>query len=392
MRTIIICLYLGLLNSVALGWKDVHLPMEKDKKTTSEVPKPWIRTIYSSKKEIVTPTVIGGVTFSKKPLPTPDPLEPWVSLEKDGSPKTIKPEIKNGRTNRASPTYNTYFQTLTTKTYSYEELKAHNMDPNDVYEEEVFIDEDDTYTSLNPIIRCTPDRYFKKGLAKDISSEPFCTPRENSVWKVGKTYFITWYTHFLTDENSDKVSEEVRIHLSYVKEKLTDKGYNKRDLSATFFSSEWVKNVDGVFPITIEQDWLQGYFDRKIVVSVQPSHISDDDFDPLENGVMIHIMLGSKVAKQTEEDRVRIDAVIYDQEWYYVALTIPTVVIVAFVAMYFFLQLTRGDRDISDVTRDVLSKQHRVLGTFAKMKKYKNIKNHKYSELPKYNKKSTKQT
>lgn len=150
--------------------------------------------------------------------------------------------------------------------------------------------------------------------------------------------------------------------------------------------------MDGVFPITIEQDWLQGYYDRKIVVSVQPSHISDDEFNPLENGVMTHIMLGSKVAKLSEEDRVRIDAAIYDQEWYYVALTAPTVVVVALVVMYFFLQLTRGDRDISDVTKDALSKKHRVLGTFAKMKKYKNIKNHKYSELPKYNKKSTKQT
>lgn len=376
---------------VALGWKDVHRPNEKKVKTTSEEPKPWMRTIYSTEKEIVTPTVIAGVTFSGKPLPTPDPLEPWVSLNKDGTPKTIKPEIKNGRTKKGHPTYSTYFQTLSTKTYSYEDLKAHNMDPNDVYEEEVYIDEDDTYTSLNPIIRCTPERYLNKGSAKDVSSEPFCTPKENSMWKVGKTYFITWYTHFLTDENSDKVSDKVRVHLSYVKEKLTEKGYHKRDLPATFFSSEWVKNVDGIYPITIEEDWLQGYYERKIVISVQPDYISDDEFNPLENGVMAYIMLGSKVAKSTEEQYALEEAGIFDREWYYVALAIPTVVVIALVLMYFFLQVNSGNRDFSDITKDTLSKRHRVLGTISKMKKFKNIKNHKYSELPTYNKKSSKQ-
>ena len=390
MKFVVFYTCLGVFNSIAFGWKDVHRPMERDKKTTNEVPKPWIRTIYSSQKEIVTPTVIGGVTFSKKPLPTPDPLEPWISLNNDGSPKTIKPEIKNGRTKRASPTYNMYFQTLSVKTYSYEDVKAHNMNPNDIYEEEVFIDEDDTYTSLNPIIRCTPDRFFKKGLAKDISSEPFCTPRENSLWKVGKSYFITWYTHFFSEFSSEKKADKVRIHLSYVREKLTRKGYNKRDFAGTFFTSEWVKNLDGVFPITIEQDWLQGYYDRRILVSIQPSYISVDEFNPLENGVMLHIMLGSKVAKKGQKERALIDAAVYDQEWYYVALTIPTVVVMALVLMYFFLQLTKGDRDFSDITKDALSKKRRILGTFIKMKKYKNIKNSKYSELPKYNEKTNK--
>lgn len=391
MKSVVFWSYLALFCSVALGYKDVHRPNEKKKKTTSEDPKPWKRTIYSTEIEIVTPTVIAGVTFSRKPLPTPDPLEPWVSLNKDGSPKTIKPEIKNGRTKKGHPTYTTYFQTMSTKTYSYEDLKAKNMDPHDIFEEEVYIDEDDTYTSLNPIIRCTPDRYLNKGLAKDISSEPFCTPKENSMWKVGKTYFITWYTHFLTEENSDKVSEKVRIHLSYVKEKLSEKGYHKRDIPATFYSSEWISNVDGVFPIEIDEAWLQGYYERKIIVSVQPLHISDDEFNPLENGVMTYIMLGSKVAKTTEEEWALQDAGIYDQEWYYVALAIPTMVVIALVLMYFFLQLNSGNRDFSEITNETLSKRHKVLGTISKMKRFKNIKNHKYSELPTYNKKSSKQ-
>ncbi|CCK71455.1 Psg1p KNAG_0H00390 [Huiozyma naganishii CBS 8797] len=376
----------ALVPSLVSGYKRVHRP--KDKETTSEEPKPWIRTIYSTQKEIVTPTVIAGVTFSAKPLATPDPLEPWVSLNKDGSPKTIKPEIKNGRTRKARPDYSTYFQTLGIVTMKYDEVQAHNMDPNDVYEEEIFIDEDKTYVSLNPIGRCTPAGYFNKGLSKDISSEPFCTPRENVLWKVDKTYFVSWYTHFFRDENSDKVIDRVRVHLSYVREKADEKGFHKRDIKGTFFSSEWLKNVDGMLPVTVDEKWLQGYYERKIIVSVQPENVPDDEFNPLLNGVMVNMLLGSKVAKTTKEEWARQDAGIYDREWYYVALSIPTVVVIAIVAIYFFLQLNGKNRDFSDVTRSALAKKHRVLGPISKMKKFKNMKNHKYSELPISNKSS----
>ena len=115
------------LSQEAVAYKKVHRP--KVKETTSEEVKPWIRTIYESQVEIVTPTVIAGVTFSGRPAPTPDPLEPWVSLKKDGTPQTIKPELKNGRTKKGRPEYSTYFKTLSVMTYSFEDLKAHNMDP-----------------------------------------------------------------------------------------------------------------------------------------------------------------------------------------------------------------------------------------------------------------------
>ncbi|CCF57396.1 hypothetical protein KAFR_0C04050 [Kazachstania africana CBS 2517] len=362
-----------------------------DKETTSEELKPWLRTIYSTKAEIVTPTVIAGVTFSAKPAATPDPLEPWVSLNKDGSPKTIKPELKNGRTKNPHPEYSTYFQTASVRTFSYEELKAHNMDPNDVYEEEVFIDEDKTYVSLNPIIRCTPERYFMKGSANDISSQPFCTPRENTSWKVGKTYFVSWFTRFFEDEFSGEVVENVRVHLSYVKEKASEKGFHKRDIPATFFSSEWLKNVDGMYGIEIDGDWLQGQYERKIVVSVQPSNIPDEEFNPLENGVLLYMIQGSKVSKYSKEELALQDAGISNDKWYYVALSIPTMVIFALVCIYFFLHYNGKYRDFSDVTQAALGKRHRVLGEVSKMKKFRKMKNHKYSELPSYNEKSSKQ-
>lgn len=381
----------SLLASCASAYKNVHHPKE-EKESTSEEPKEWFRTIYSTRVEIVKPTVIAGVTFSGKPKATADPLEPWVSLDKLGQPKTIRPEIKNGRTVRAVPDYSTYFQTAAVRTYSYEDLKAHNMDPNDKYEEEYFIPEDDTYTSLNPVMRCTPDSYFHKGLAKDISSEPFCTPRENVQWKVGHTFFATWYTRFFEEENSGKVAHMVRIHMSYVKESLSEKGMSKRDLHATFFSSEWVKNIDGIYAIKPHQDWLQGEYDRKIVLSVQPDYISDAEFNPLENGVVMHIIQGSKVAKTTKEDWVLIESGLQKEKWWYIALTMPTIAIIVFVILYFFLRANKGMRDFSDVTKVTLGKKHKVLGKFANMKKFKGMRNHKYTDLPSYNKNKGKQS
>lgn len=377
-----------LLQAQVFAWRPVIFPKEKE--TTSEEPKPWIRTVYSTKVEIVTPTVIGGVTFSAKPDPTPNPLKPWVSLNKDGRPKTIKPEIKNGHTKKGYPDYSTYFKTASIRTYSYEELKAHNMDPNDVYEEEVWIDEDQTYVGLNPIIRCTPNRYVNK--KHDILEGPFCTPRENSRFKVGNVYFVTWYTKFFEEPTTGKVADKVRMHISYVREKAKEKGYiHRRELPATFYSSEWMDNLDGIHAVEPELDWLQGAYERRVVISVQPDYISDDEFDPLENGVLLHIIQPAKVIKKTKEELKLEDAGISDETWYYVALTIPSLVVVALVGMYFFLHLNRKNRDFSDITNRELKKKHRVLGKVSDLHRFKKFKNHKYDELPTF-KKSSKQS
>lgn len=365
------------------------MPVKKPKHTTTttEVPKPWLRTISSTIKEIVTPTVIAGVTFSAKPLETPDPLQPWISLKKDGTPQTIKPEIKKGRTVKASPDYSTYFKTAYTTTYSYEDLQAHNMDADEHLEEEVFVDEDSTYISLNPVIRCTPDTYFKKGIARDISSEPFCTPRENSVLKVDHTYFVTWYTRFFRDEVTEETIDQVRLHLFAVKEKAHDKGF-KRNLNAAFFSSEWLKNVDGLYPLEVSEDWLDGKYERKALLAIQPRSIPDDEFNPLEYGLLVEVSLGSRVFKNTKEQLALQDEGITDESWYYVAMTMPTIVLFACVAMYFFLYLSKDTRDVSDVKRYALGQKRRVLGKLKDMKKFKGMKNHAYNELPTYRKNS----
>ncbi|BAP72924.1 uncharacterized protein YKL077W [Kluyveromyces marxianus] len=371
------------------GYRNVINP--KHKTTTSETPKPWMRTVYSTKVEVVTPTVIAGVTFRAQPKPTPDPLEPWISLKKDGSPRTVRPQIKGGRTKNASPDYSTYFKTASVKTFSEEELLKMGVDTDEPYEEEIFTDEDKTYVSLNPVIRCTPDRYFNKGAAKDVSSAPFCTPRENSNLKAGKTYFISWFTRFF--ENDEGVKEDkVRVHLSYVRQKAHEKGYAKRGLEATFFSTEWLENLDGMYPLEVMEEWLQGQFERRVVIAVQPMSIPDDEFDPLEHGVMVNIILGSKVFKTTKEQLTLQDQGITDEAWYYVAMIIPTVVLFSIVFMYFFVQLNAKYRDFSDVRRAALNKKRRVIGKFKDMKRFKNMKNHKYEELPMHKLKSSKQS
>ncbi|CAI8500935.1 unnamed protein product [Hanseniaspora opuntiae] len=98
---------------------------------------PWIRTIDLTTTTIVTkvqPEVISInskdiITISAKPQSTATKdfnLRHWVSIKKDGSPKTMKPklvnghEIKNGGYNLID--YSTYFKIEETKTFSYEEM------------------------------------------------------------------------------------------------------------------------------------------------------------------------------------------------------------------------------------------------------------------------------
>lgn len=106
-------------------------------------------------------------------------------------------------------------------------------------------------------------------------------------------------------------------------------------------------------PVEVRDEWLQDQFDRRIVVSVQPIYISDEDFDPLQYGILLYITKGSKVFKPTKEQLALDDAGITNDQWYYVALSIPTVVVVFFVFMYFFLY-ANGKTEISQMLLEKL--------------------------------------
>ncbi|KAH3675430.1 hypothetical protein WICMUC_002719 [Wickerhamomyces mucosus] len=369
------------LHKLEKRYQKVRVAKSTTTTTSEETPKPWIRTIYSSVVEIVTPTVIQSVTFSAKPPLETDYPQPWVSLNKQGQPKTIIPEIKNGLTKKPSPSYSTYFQTPTTVTYSYEDLKAHNMDPSAYHEEVEFIDEDKTYVSLNPIIRCTPDRYFMKNLARDVSSAPFCTPHENVELRMGEIYFITWYTKFFDDE-----VKKVKLHFSYIKEDLKRKGMKKREVESAFFTTEWIDNINGLYPLDIQEDWLLDEFYQSVSVSIQPDNVSDDDFNLLQDSTVFKILRRSKVGKKTKEEKALEDEGITDDSAYYVVMSIPTVVAFSALGMYFFLWLTRKDRDVSSIRAKVWKSQHKILGKFKPKGN-----NRKYSELPQFDNKGKKQ-
>lgn len=385
--------------------------------TSEEPPKPWIRTIYTDKVEIVTPTIIAGVTISAKPPKTTDGLEPWISLNNDGSPKTINPKMKNGVIKNKSPDYSTWYQEVKTVTYSHEELRAHNMEEDEVFVEETLIPEDLTYRLLNPIVRCTPDLYKMKGMAKDISPEPFCFPRDNSRLYMDKTYFVTWYYKFF-----DKDVERVRLHLSYVKESLRQKGMKREDKEPeekgfdekeyeekkqeivskrsvvmqkggqltknSFYVSEWLTKEEGILPITILPEWFQdGEYYHKVLISLQPDTMSDDEFDHLENYVVVEMAKKAKVAKGSyldlkEQDELNEMKAIYGDSYdieeginfdtYITIVTLPTCVLVAAVLMYFLVVYNKRQYDLSFLKNVKFNKNKRRAGR------------NQYTELPQY--------
>ncbi|AOA61023.1 hypothetical protein PP7435_CHR1-0444 [Komagataella phaffii CBS 7435] len=342
--------------------------------TSSEAPEPWLRTIYSTVPEIVTPTVIGGITFGAKPPKTTDGLEPWVSLKKDGSPNTIRPKMKDGKIKDGRPNYSTYFESVVTMTYSKEELKAHNMKEDEIFVHKESIPEDQTYVSLNPLIRCTPQFYHKKGLAKHESSEPICFPHEDQKIKLGKVHFLSWYTHYFTEGDDDQeqtVVEKVKIHFAYLKPSAQKKDMRKReipnvpkvipaenyetfqgDIPGTFFSSEWIPNTDGYFPIEVKEEWLKGKQFRLVFIGIQPESVSDEDYDLLNgSGVMVQFAKGAVVSKTTKQDMAIQESPRTGDDMYYIIMTMPTVVVLAVCFMYLFLYLKRNQRDVSKIKK-----------------------------------------
>ncbi|KAI5951444.1 hypothetical protein KGF54_004518 [Candida jiufengensis] len=354
--------------------------MKTGSSSSDPPPANWFRTI-DGKTEIVRPTVIAGVTISAKPPKETDPLAEWVSLNKEGWPKTIRPEIKNGRTKNGRPNYSTYFQSATTITYNKEQLQAHNMADDEIHEEVVYVSESDLENHLlNPIIRCTPDRYKKKGIGKDTSTEPFCTPEDDVRVRMDKTSFVTWYSRYFSPE-----VEKVRIHLSNIKESAHQKGLKKRDaivedeendieytpfdkrskvlehggkVQNSFYVSEWINNEDGFWPLTVIEDWIgKDAFEKKVLISLQPDNVPDDEFNVLSDSIVVEFWKGSKVSKGDFADLQRLEEKHrakylgeadeieegLDYEKYMIMMTLPTCVIIIAFGMWLFIKCNSFD-------------------------------------------------
>lgn len=355
---------------------------------TEPLPGPWMRTIYGTVKEVVTPYAIGDVVFATKPPQNAEEISmnPWITLKKDGSPKTITPKLKNGKVVDAYPAVSTHFQTATTIVHSQEELQAHNLKEGEELEEIQLIDEDSTYVSLSPIMRCTPDHYFKRGHANMDSSEPFCFPHDHQKFRIGKTYFMTWYSRYF------QVDEKVRIHYAYIREGGMNKGFDRsfkkrglggflnadihgsptKDLKAelhnsdikfngaipgTFYTSDWVDNDMGFFPIEVQEEWLQGKYYKRVLMAIQPESVADEDFDIMSSDhLYATFQITESIGKNTKEMRKMRDQTGNDDDFYYIITAIPTIVAVTAFCAYLFVIINKKNLDFSHIKKPKRSK------------------------------------
>ena len=240
------------------------------------------------------------------------------------------------------------------------------MAEDQVHSEVEWIDEDLTYRSLNPIIRCTPARYKKKGLAKDTLTEPFCTPDDNSLLKIGNTYFVTWYSRFFGDD-----VQKVRLHISLVEEAAKQKGFRKRSaiieqggkLTGTVFSSDWIDKDQGYYDLQILEEWIgEKSYTKRALLTLQPDNVSAEDFDLLDKYVIVDMSKGNKVSKGThldlkaleEKQRNRQLGIEIEEgisEKYMIMMLMPTCVILAALGMYIFVFINKGSTDLSHLKR-----------------------------------------
>lgn len=369
----------------------VTLERRVDDTQTTEppvAPKLWIRVRTlptTTVTELVTPTIWGGVTFSASPRSHSKTPLPWLSLDREGKVKTISPQLKNGITQNGSPHYGTWFDEIVTETINLK-TAIEGVSDDTIHEQEKHIVEDTTDRELNPIIRCTPERYFnKKRRGRKLKSEPFCTPREGSRLLLDSTYWISWYTKSFPD------ADKVRLHLAYIELNKygkigkrdfipdQDSGLAKRDTDNAFWSSDWLPNLDGVYPLTITDDMFQDMPVQNIMLTVQPDYIMDDEFN-LVNGTYMQIFRrpikgsGRSAAKIRTEDEGSSDSLLY------IAMTIPTILVVFFVFFMVFNFCVRNNRS----WKSVRVKSRRTSKLFGKKNKYSKLPSNSY-ELDRFN-------
>lgn len=325
---------------------------EPEASPTPEPPKPWIRTRElpsTTIVEVVTPTIWEGVTFSASPRSHPKTPLPWISLNADGKLKTISPKLKNGITVNGKPEYGTFFEQPVTQTVNLKTI-IDGLTEDTFHEEVKYVPEDTEERDLNPIIRCTPDRYFKKTRkTKKISGEPFCTPKEGSRLFFDEVYWVSWYTKYFPN------AERVRLHLAYIQLNKYGKvgkrdtipgsedGLYKRDADDAFWSSDWVSNLDGVYPLHITEDMFMDMPVQDIMLTVQPDTIDDPDFN-LVNGTYLKIFRQPIKGTKKSTPRLRTDEDDHSESALYVAMTIPTILVFVFVGFAIFNFLVRGSR------------------------------------------------
>ncbi|KAK9332838.1 hypothetical protein V1520DRAFT_333645 [Lipomyces starkeyi] len=304
--------------------------------------RPWTRTAPSGTKETVTPFIVEGITISPRPaVVTPTVAIPWISLKNNGAPATIKPKIKNGYTEKASPTYGTWFaehtglDTESSDTTASAEGGAAPKNANALktvmngryYEGE--------FERLNPVIRCTPERYLEQG---DIA--PFCSPASNSELLSGHAYFVSWYSRYFN-------STEVRINLlDYDTLSITspsaihDNSVEKNLKEFAFFTSEWVDNELGYYILEIDPKWIGKPFSKSVYIHIESTAEAADDLN-VEHAPLVKFLKGPKAMRSSSQR--------YEEQTLEMAAAIPLCVLVFCVFLAAFHFCTRKSRKIGNI-------------------------------------------
>lgn len=201
----------------------------------------WTSTLPNGALQLVTATTIDGVTISASPASTTDPSKPtpWVSLDGSGVPVMVTPSIVSvgGETVSASPVPPTL---VNGKRYP-------------------------TPAAVPPVLRCfgdrvPPDRSQTQNARNSPPGYPFCTPLNGTEWLVGETYWITWDPTYWGSSSSSSSSDNNNNNADDNSKSITHVRIFARSLPINdnedkVFTTDWIPNSDGYFPLTILHDY-----------------------------------------------------------------------------------------------------------------------------------------
>lgn len=329
---------------------------KKTKITRAHVTKPWLLKPTDGAEPIhVTPTVWGDALFRGQQAVGAVP-NPWIKLKKDGQAKTITPKVVKGKTKNAPPEYGDYFHVNRDVTENAREAGIKTADPTaNIVHNLMLQEEDPIEASFNPVERCTPEKFIK---VKKQRVGPWCSPQYGKGVMLDTVHWFTWYTRDFPD------AEKVRLHCAYIQ----GKALHKRDDIAgdhTFFISDWVSNVWGVYPMEIEEDWLDGEYDQKVAVAIQPDTMDDDEVTEeylLKNSTFVRFRRGAIVQKK---DKGRLDLDKSEEGMMITIITIPSVVVIFACIYILFSQVTAGARAIPKFKNQRRKKDGRMYDNIA---------------------------
>ncbi|KAK9449481.1 uncharacterized protein V1518DRAFT_416110 [Limtongia smithiae] len=313
--------------------------------------RPWTRTAPNGGVETVTPMLVEGVTLSPRPpVVTATAPVPWISLKNNGAPVTVKPKVKKyGFVERPSPTYGTWFAEETGAIATANEWVAKKVAakeaekaaaagkpapaaPKVVMGGKYYAGE---FERLNPVLRCTPERYLLNG-----ELAPFCSPDHDTDLLSGHAYFITWYPRYFN-------ATKVRINLlDYDTLAISSpdgdvqSGSNPLIKEFAFYTTDWIENELGYFYLEVNPKWIGKVFSKSVYIQIESTSEAAEDLN-VQHVPLVKLLQGPRVRNA---DKAR-----YENQTWEMALAIPLSVLVFAVGLVIFHFCTRRARRIGNI-------------------------------------------